>query len=497
MKLNMKLTLTVAILTMIMTASFIFFAKLAIDESFLILQQEYFKSEVDRVNNAFIDYTKSTDVLNSDWAHWNESYQYVIDHNEAYILGNISEVFFINSGVHYIAYFDMQGNLIYSMGYNFDQNSTNDVDQAVIEIISKSPIGGSYSEDKGKILYVNKVGITDDTGKAPVNGYLTMSFYYDDEVISELATQLDSKITLENFRGPLPSEKFSIYKQENHYMGETNYIYHNSSDYFKLKVSMTNKIEKIGKATVKKVTLYIIVSMLVLSAFLIGSLKFIIVDKVVAISNQIREITNHTNLSARIQIVGNDEIGIMKNIINFMLEKIEVMHNKLYDYASFDVMTGSYTRRVGLDKLEILIENLKGQYQNLGICYIDINDLKKVNDTIGHINGDQLIVDTTRLIRKNIRNSDLLVRLGGDEFLVIYPYTTNEQIENVMQRIDNDIKSFNGTNQRPYQVSFSRGIKMYDGVMTCDEFVEYADQLMYENKKKYKSTKKVSVEPIP
>lgn len=169
----------------------------------------------------------------------------------------------------------------------------------------------------------------------------------------------------------------------------------------------------------------------------------------------------------------------------------KLMEQKLEELATFDEMTQVLNRRAGLEILEQQINSCMAAGKNISICYIDVNDLKKVNDKFGHFLGDMLINDAVKILKECIRESDYVVRLGGDEFLLILPECDNVSLNMITNRIDTKCFEFNEKQLREYKLTVSYGSATYkeNFNMRINEFVELADSRMYEYKKKMKAKK--------
>ncbi|ADK15880.1 MULTISPECIES: GGDEF domain-containing protein [Clostridium] len=161
---------------------------------------------------------------------------------------------------------------------------------------------------------------------------------------------------------------------------------------------------------------------------------------------------------------------------------------KLKYFAAIDSLTGCYNRGMGLAFLDTELNAIKRNKSFFSICYIDVNGLKYVNDNFGHFEGDELLVMVCRFIKKVIRSNDILCRLGGDEFLIIFSNSKKENVEKAIERINFDINSENEKKLKPYSVSFSYGIFQvdYGNSLSIDEIIQRADAKMYENKQKCK-----------
>ena len=98
------------------------------------------------------------------------------------------------------------------------------------------------------------------------------------------------------------------------------------------------------------------------------------------------------------------------------------------DHAATDELTGAYRRGVGLEELEHEIARARRAGQNLVAAYVDVDGLKAVNDTHGHSAGDELLRAVAESLRHRMRSYDLLVRLGGDEFLCVLPGVSVDEV---------------------------------------------------------------------
>jgi diguanylate cyclase (GGDEF)-like protein/PAS domain S-box-containing protein len=169
-------------------------------------------------------------------------------------------------------------------------------------------------------------------------------------------------------------------------------------------------------------------------------------------------------------------------------KKVAERTRELEMYATTDPMTGVYNRRIGLLLLEEEIHKAKRNQSVLTVCFLDINDLKTVNDKYGHKEGDDLILSVVNIIKENLRVSDIICRMGGDEFLLILLDCNLNQCLEVWDGVQKDIDEKNAKKIKPYLLSVSRGFAEYNPIypMTLDEIITTADYQMYQFKKKFK-----------
>jgi diguanylate cyclase (GGDEF)-like protein len=166
--------------------------------------------------------------------------------------------------------------------------------------------------------------------------------------------------------------------------------------------------------------------------------------------------------------------------------KIEDIRN----VSAYDSMTKAYTRHQGLKLLENYLENMSA-YEKMCICYIDINGLKEVNDSLGHAIGDELIVTVVSTIKNAIRDHDIIIRMGGDEFIVAFTMVDKASAELIWSRIQKSFKSINAMEDRKYIISVSHGIVEISHAeknVNLHEVITQADTKMYDEKMRIKKS---------
>lgn len=157
---------------------------------------------------------------------------------------------------------------------------------------------------------------------------------------------------------------------------------------------------------------------------------------------------------------------------------------KLKYLAAIDTLTETYNRGMGLTLLENEVNTIRRKQGVFSICYIDVNKLKYVNDNYGHFEGDELLVTVCEFIKKVIRHRDILCRLGGDEFIILFPDMKKENAETIINKIIENLEDENRRHNKPYNISFSYGIIQVDGNndLKIDTIIQKADAIMYEYK---------------
>jgi diguanylate cyclase (GGDEF)-like protein len=125
------------------------------------------------------------------------------------------------------------------------------------------------------------------------------------------------------------------------------------------------------------------------------------------------------------------------------------------------------------------------EQQVLGLFFMDLDGLKQINDTLGHMIGDDALRDTAEVLRNTFRGSDIVARLGGDEFVALAHLHGERDIETLCVRLREHLREFNASRQRPYQVDLSIGATLVDGPadLNLEEIIARADEAMYQEKR--------------
>jgi len=167
-------------------------------------------------------------------------------------------------------------------------------------------------------------------------------------------------------------------------------------------------------------------------------------------------------------------VGIAADITDLKLGEEKLRYLSLHD-----PLTGLYNR-IYFEEEMSRIEKIR--YETVGILACDVDGLKLVNDTLGHDQGDRLLVAAARVIRDSFREGDLAARIGGDEFAVVLPNTTEPAVENACQRIQETVDTYNATNpELPLSISVGFAVKNGSHKNLKDVFKE-ADNHMYRKK---------------
>ncbi|KLU62404.1 diguanylate cyclase DosC [Peptococcaceae bacterium CEB3] len=166
----------------------------------------------------------------------------------------------------------------------------------------------------------------------------------------------------------------------------------------------------------------------------------------------------------------------------------ENMINDVWEKASHDPLTKLFNRQEFDRVYQNIVHSSKHGSKPFGLIMVDVNELKFVNDTYGHPAGDQLLIQTGRILQACVREQDSVFRLGGDEFVLIVASDKDSTLQAICSRIRRQCES--SREELGMKVSLSVGTCLSSEVTRAEEVLSVADKRMYEDKAKYYLAKK-------
>ncbi|HEV2615427.1 MAG TPA: GGDEF domain-containing protein [Candidatus Acidoferrales bacterium] len=163
--------------------------------------------------------------------------------------------------------------------------------------------------------------------------------------------------------------------------------------------------------------------------------------------------------------------------------KVELLTEEVYKLAVLDPLTNLHNRRSGEQRLLEEIARSRRHARPLTILLLDLDDLKQCNDKFGHDAGDTMIRSFADRLKRAIRGSDLAVRQGGDEFMVILPECRAEEVRHVLGRLQGLEIECGG---EKVKVTFACGWADYQPTESAQELLKRADEALYTNKRSAK-----------
>ena len=180
------------------------------------------------------------------------------------------------------------------------------------------------------------------------------------------------------------------------------------------------------------------------------------------------------------------EVGLLAELHRLLTAPLRLSLRlcELRALALKDHLTGIGNRAYYDEVLSRAIEQNVRRHQGLALILLDLNNFKMVNDTLGHQQGDQVLVSFAQLLQRVVRNTDMPFRLGGDEFALLLQPTTADSIEIVTRRLNKAVQT--DLTLTRFSVSASLGWSNWVSGKTASDLFHEADKAMYKDKLSHK-----------
>jgi len=179
--------------------------------------------------------------------------------------------------------------------------------------------------------------------------------------------------------------------------------------------------------------------------------------------------------------------GSLANVVCIGIDVTERarLREELRLLAVRDELTGLHNRRGFMTLADQQLKLAQRLKQPMILVFVDLDQLKSINDRLGHGQGDAALKDMAAVLRHTFRQSDVLGRLGGDEFVALVSEGSPFRGEGIVKRLNDNLSAFNASGDRPYRLGASIGVARYDpqAPMPIEELLNRADTQMYHDKR--------------
>ncbi|NLW48843.1 MAG: GGDEF domain-containing protein, partial [Firmicutes bacterium] len=168
------------------------------------------------------------------------------------------------------------------------------------------------------------------------------------------------------------------------------------------------------------------------------------------------------------------------------VKELAEYNEKLSNISQTDELTGLYNRRGFMNLANQNLRLARKRGKNGLLFFVDIDDLKQINDQYGHDEGDLAIKAVGVILAKTFRASDIIARLGGDEFTILATDSSLNILPKIEERLSKFTKEYNLQSGKPYQLSISIGavpFQSYESV-SLENLMSQADNILYKEKKR-------------
>lgn len=182
----------------------------------------------------------------------------------------------------------------------------------------------------------------------------------------------------------------------------------------------------------------------------------------------------------------DDDVEIMQQLIDLIMDMVERKRaqNRVEHLAYHDALTRLPNRALLTDRLQQAMAQARRDRKRLAVCYLDLDHFKPINDTHGHAQGDQVLIEVAQRLKESVRAGDTIARLGGDEFVLLLDDLTDiEECEHAIDRVLTALQVPFIVASQPTMLSASLGVTLYpDDSSDPDTLLRHVDQAMYAAK---------------
>lgn len=190
-------------------------------------------------------------------------------------------------------------------------------------------------------------------------------------------------------------------------------------------------------------------------------------------------------------LVSTFDTAIQKNLELEQLQDandvLTAQKQELHALALRDELTGLYNRRGLLTLAQQQLKFAMREKRMVSLLFVDIDDLKRINDTFGHQEGDKALINTSKILLNTFRKTDIVARIGGDEFVVAMTEFSDDDARNLIERLKKNLDHFNSTQkEQRYNLSLSIGVASCDPKKpsSIEALIQKADEALYEYKQR-------------
>lgn len=457
--------------------------------SYVALENKDAVENLTRVNAIIDQIGRSVLRTVKDWSIWDDTYQFIVDQNEKYKQSNLDVSSLTQADVDMMLFFNTYGQPIFTKILNKSREGTLPFENfkeyfqpknvLLEQTTPYSYINGLMATSYG-LYFVASHSIVSSRQTGPVHGTLVMGRYISEATIARISEIANIKLNIFplNLVNKSP-DLFTIYQHlsgpQHTYLQKINRENLNAFGLIKdyqnrpiaiLKISMPRKIYDIGLRTILYADLILFLStLLIIFALRISLQKFII---------------------ERIEKLNYDmSTASQKNITNKSGSLDEVASVASYYYqATHDPLTGLANRYLLYQIFQHTISKKETDENcKLAIILFDVDFFKRINDTLGHKVGDDLLIHLAKSLTTTLRANDSAARLGGDEFVVLLSSLNEEQITPAVIRLHNKLSEPVILNGHELFVTSSVGIAIYpDDGTDIQSLLKKADIALYQVK---------------
>jgi diguanylate cyclase (GGDEF)-like protein len=537
MKLRTRILLFAGItLVCLITGIYLFSSRLLM-RSYADLEHQYMVDNVQRAGMAVSQLSADLYVKTVDWSSWDDSYQFMANHNKAFIKSNMVDSGIVAMQLDIVMYLDTKGKIFCAKPVKRLENIARPSPGRMVAALGIEHILAARQDEQGGFygmiilpegpMLVTVRPVLTTKGQGPSRGWLIFGRYFDAVALKELAARTrmnirvwepndkllpeDSIKALTGLRTPAATFIHPVDARTT--TGYTLLYDPSNRPVLLLRVTRPRAIYQQGVQSVQYLMRLILIATSVFGLVILLTLEYFAFSRLSKLTRQVKRIRGEDGI-ARVDLPGGDELTLLADTINGMLitleqssqdlreseERLRVYNDNLeqtvrertqqIEHQAFhDALTNLPNRALFTDRLQLAHARFQRSHSPIAVIFIDLDNFKMVNDTLGHEAGDQLLRAIAERLTPCIRVGDTLARLGGDEFTILLEDMTGVEIAiEISERILEALSTPMRITTQEIFASASIGIAYQEEVFdTPDVVLRNADTAMYVVKSSGKS----------
>ena len=468
------------------TSSFLFFW-----DDFQELERREADRNRDRIRNGFFDLVEGLHQFNSNWAIWDQTYEFIsnpLSDRRNYINTYLNKSTFWNANIDLVLFIDNNGKPVWARSFHSGSGELSAINPTILNYFidykpfSKSGKYGLFATETAAYLTSTRP-ILKSNGQGPRSGYLTMMRKIDSDFIQSFNVEFSTEINLNVYPKDIPNltklKQYEGWGQKLTSEKRSSYFHISSLDNkYTISIDVLSDRNITDKALLALTwnAIVVLISIALVFIVMMLGLDSIVIRPLIDLAKGILRIGQDDKDWKRLEDHRDDEIGLISHEVNRLQERI-------YELALNDHLTGLPNRRLFEDRINSAIERGKREGRQIALLFLDLNGFKQVNDTLGHLTGDELLVRVAKRLGSITRASDTLARLGGDEFGLIMEMSKTDDIsavETVCKKIADILNKPFMINDEKINISTSIGIALFpDHADGSQDIIRFADAAMY------------------
>lgn len=497
MTLRYKILLITTVLLIVVFFLLYGVSRTTLEQSYFQLEKASVIDNLERVRNAIQDDITGLDSTTRDWAIWDDAYLFVQNRNSKFIMSNLVDSTFEELRLNVLLYLNKNGQIVYGKGFDLENHQAESVPKELLERIRSDVklrpsqinqnIKGILFLSRGPLLFAAQPVLrTDQTGSFP--GVLIMGRYLNGTELQRISKIVRLPVSIELQQQPIKNKQGSLVQLRSDsslslrvinsqtILGYASLQDVNGKFFSNINVAMPRDIYHQGQKTLRIFLINILIISMALIIVILVLIDKYILTRLIVLVNDLKQITKSADPAGRVHISGQDELTILATSINEMLAALESSRDELKYLNCHDVLTGLFNRGYFEERMHLFCSE---DYHPVGLILCDIDGLKLVNDTLGSEKGDALLGRTAEILEKNASSDAIVARIGGDEFGILIPHCSLDNLKSMEANIYSAVKDYNSNNvDLPLSLSIGYTLRP----KTCSDIFKEANDNMNQVK---------------